>query len=435
MCARLIYSNNSRRGLAFPLHNLYHEFVQTISVSIGDIIEVSTERMAYGGEAIARYQGLVVFIPFAAPQEVLRVRITELKKNYARAIVEEIVSPSPVRRSAPCPHFGTCGGCQLQHLSYPAQLEVKAGFISDSLARVGGIDWPREIAVRSAAEFGYRARAQIKVQSSAPGHRPAYRRIGFNNAGSRSVCDVEQCPILVPELNAALISLRSAVLSSNGDLREVEMAAGDSGVSFEPALANLPSAPVERVINGARYRFSPSTFFQANPLLLEGLVAEAVEGRAGRTAVDLYAGAGLFALQLAKRFNRVVGVESDRRASEFALRNADQNGVRNLEFVTATAESWLGPYLKSKANAIDLVLLDPPRGGASQVVAALVEAPPPKLVYVSCDPVTLARDLKKLLGGGYQIEDIIAFDLFPQTYHIETVVKLTQSLADSGTAS
>jgi 23S rRNA (uracil1939-C5)-methyltransferase len=169
--------------------------------------------------------------------------------------------------------------------------------------------------------------------------------------------------------------------------------------------------------------------------LIENLVAEAVDGRAGRTAIDLYAGAGLFAIQLAKRFNRIVGVESDRCAAEFARQNAKENGVTNLEIVTANAESWLGPYLKSRASAIDLVLLDPPRGGASQVAAALAETPSPKVVYVSCDPVTLARDLKKLLGGGYQIEDIIAFDLFPQTYHVETVVKLTQSMDNSGAAS
>src|SRR5262249_42045323 len=156
------YQNDSWAGLAFAFIKLYHDFVQSSPVSVGDVIEVSTERIAYGGEAIARHQGLVVFVPFAAQQEVLQVRITEIKKNYARAALEKVVSPSPLRRSAPCPHFGICGGCQLQHLTYPAQLEVKGGFVRDSLERIGGIKWPGEIPVRSAAELGYRARAQIK---------------------------------------------------------------------------------------------------------------------------------------------------------------------------------------------------------------------------------------------------------------------------------
>jgi len=406
--------------------------VRSCPISIGDIVEVTTERIAYGGEAVARYQGLVLFIPFAAPAEKLRVRITELKRNFARAAIEQIVSPSQSRRPAPCPHFGICGGCQIQHISYQAQLEVKSGFIRDSLERIGGIEWPREIVVRSAGEFGYRARAQIKLEPPNAAYSGLNtRRIGFNRAGSRSVCDVQTCPILLPELNSALADLRACIGDSNEDLREIEIAAGDSAISFEPALPNLPGGGVERVVAGAAYKFTPSTFFQANALLIDNLVTEAVKDLGGVTAIDLYAGAGLFAIQLAKRFEKVVAVESDRRAAEFARDNARANGATNVEFVMANAEAWMagGALRRHRAGsaAIDLVLLDPPRGGAGPVVAALAHEAPSKVVYVSCDPVTLARDLKGLLGARYQIEDIIAFDLFPQTYHVETIAKLART--------
>src|SRR5262249_39786381 len=234
------------------------------------------------------------------------------------------------------------------------------------IERIGGIKGPREIQVGSAGEFGYRARAQIKLEPpNAADSGLNTRRIGFNRAGSRSICDVQTCPILVPELNSALADLRAWIGDSHGGLREVEIAAGDSGVSFEPALPNLPGGAVERIVARAAYKFSPSTFFQANALLIDDLVAEAVKDLGGVTAIDLYAGAGLFAIQLAKRFEKVVAVESDRRAAEFARDNARANGATNIEFVTANAEAWMAGgalrRLRAGSAVIDLVLLDPPR--------------------------------------------------------------------------
>src|SRR5580704_5331556 len=225
-------------------------------VCIDQLIEVQTERLAYGGDAVARYAGLAIFIPLAGPGELLRVRVTEVKKNFARARIVEVLKPSPHRRVAPCQHFGDCGGCQLQHLDYPAQLEAKAGFVRDSLVRVGRIDWPHKIEVGSADEFGYRTRAQVKIERritrlSAAANPTAVEpdpidggdpqdprptsdtrggdnsaqfaeasgdagfksslHIGFNREGSHSVCDVSMCPILTPELNSALLELRSTL--------------------------------------------------------------------------------------------------------------------------------------------------------------------------------------------------------------------------------
>lgn len=398
--------------------------MKNISLEIGDVIEVTTERLAYGGDAVARHNGLALFIPFAAPDERLRVRIVERRKNFARAVIEEILEPSPARRAAPCRHFGDCGGCQLQHINYEAQLEAKAGFVRDALKRVGKIEWPQKIEVRHAAEFGYRSRAQVKIEPF-NSQNPSGRRIGFNRTGSHAICDVSSCPVLVPELEAGLPTLRSFVNHSGLNLTDVEMAAGDGGIAFEPDLAGLPGGDLERSAQGAIYHFSPSTFFQVNPLMLETLVAEAVAEYSGAVALDLYAGVGLFTIQLARRFGKVIGIESDRQAARFALENVSANNLLNVEFHNDRVKHWLDDFVtRRKASLPDFILLDPPRAGAAEALTRIAELKPQHISYVSCDPTTLARDLRELLDSGFELERVTALDLFPQTYHIETVALL-----------
>ena len=428
------------RGLAvlFPVsrRNCYGQRMsETRFPEAGDLIEVTTERLAYGGEAVARHQGLAIFVPLAAAGETLRVRVTEIKKNFARAAIEEILVPSPSRREALCRYFGDCGGCQLQHIEYRDQLAAKAGFVRDALARIGKLDWPHEIEIGAAAEFAYRARAQVKLerQESATGTEI---RIGFSRAGSHSVCDVEECPILVPELNSALGSLRSLLSTSpeaadrvlaGRRFAEIEMAAGSSGVSFEPALGGLPGLSTSRIVGGAIYDFNASAFFQANPFLIEALVEESVGTTGGRLAVDLYAGVGLFTVPLARKFERVVGVESDAGAASFGRQNLAANGISNAEFHTGHVETALKDLIRTCAAASsrpDLVLLDPPRVGAAQAIARIVTLRPQRVSYVSCDPTTLARDLRNLVSAGYGLTRVTAFDMFPQTYHVETVAHL-----------
>ena len=399
------------------------------TLSAGDVIEVTAERLAYGGEAVARYDGLAVFIPFAAPKEQLRVRITEQKKTFARAVIERVLEPSPFRREPPCRYFGNCGGCQLQHLTYEAQLESKIGFVRDALERIGRIDWPHEIKVKSAAEFGYRSRTQVKIDWQS-------RRVGFNRARSNAVCDVESCPILVPQLDQALASLRVAVddagESAHSEFRfsQIDMAAGESGVALEPSIAGLPGGPLRQVAHNAVYNFGPSTFFQSNPQLLDDLIDESVgpsSGASGDLAIDLYAGVGLFTIQMARSFKRVIGVESDSRTAKFAFENIGANELTNVEFQTSGVEPWLRRFLDTKPSSPDLILLDPPRTGAAESVALVAELKPSRITYVSCDPATLARDLRVLVDSGYELSRITAVDLFPQTYHIETVVALTRT--------
>ena len=427
---------SAHRGMPLQVSNFlraaltcYVDCVKNSRLNVGDVIEVTTERLAYGGEAVARYDGLAVFIPFAAPREQLRVRITEQKKNFARAVIERVLEPSSFRREPPCPYFGTCGGCQLQHLTYEAQLESKVGFVRDALERIARIDWPREIKIRSAAEFGYRSRAQVKIDWKA-------RRVGFNRARSNAVCNVESCPILVPELDKALASVRVAVAEADGSehpesrFSQIEMAASDSGFALEPSTAGLPGGPLRQVAHDVLYTFGPSTFFQSNSHLLDCLIDEAVgphsddSGDSGELAIDLFAGVGLFTIQMAGSFKRVIGVESDPQSAKFALENLGANEVTNVEFHTSSVEAWLKRYVDTKPAPPDLVLLDPPRTGAAESIALVAQLKASRITYVSCDPTTLARDLRALVDSGYELSRIAAIDLFPQTYHIETVVAL-----------
>ena len=399
------------------------------SVKVGEVVEVTTERLAYGGDAVARHEGLTLFIPYAAPGERLRVRIVESRKNFARAIIESILEPSPVRQTPRCSYYGDCGGCQLQHVTYAAELEAKAGFIRDAFGRVGKIDWPHEIPVIHGAEFGYRSRAQIKIGRPMSPNGPL--TVGFHRAASNTICDVQSCPVLIPELDAALRSLRNiaqnaSVAESTGlaGLREVEVAGGDLGVAFAPAPDGLPFGLLERRVGGLRYGFGADTFFQGNSLLLDAMVAEAIQDYSGGLAVDLYAGVGLFALQIAGRFTRVIAVESNRQAVQHGLRNVASNQLTNVLFENARVERWLSEFAHTDDSAPDLLLLDPPRTGAADAISGITEIGPSRIVYVSCDPPTLARDVRRLLDGGFVLERVAGIDLFPRTFHIETIAHL-----------
>lgn len=394
---------------------------ETCAITTGQCLELRIEAIAYGGEGVGRYGGLVVFVPLAAPGDLVRVRVIERKKNYARARIQEVIEASPQRVLPACGHFGVCGGCQLQHLSYKAQLEAKAQIVLDALRRIGGIEWPHDVPVKHADEYGYRARASVKVNPPA---------VGFNQSGSRAICDVENCPVLLPELNDALRMLHDKVGTEGNGLTcgEVAIAVGENGIAFAPPVAGLPGGLLKRTVGGAEYWFAASGFFQGNAKLLEGLVTLAVGERSGSLAVDLYAGVGLFTIQLSKRFERVIGVESDARAVSVASRNLSAAGASNVEFNCALAEEWLTEYAKGayggKENRPDLIVLNPPRTGAQSAVKGIATVRPNTVVYVSCDPPTLARDLATLTGGGYQIESLTALDMFPQTFHVETVASL-----------
>jgi 23S rRNA (uracil1939-C5)-methyltransferase len=397
------------------------------SVAAGEIYEVEIEKLVYGGDGLARIGSQTVFVPFAATGDVLRVKIVECERNYARGVIEEILVPSPSRRTPPCTYFGACGGCQLQHLDYSAQLQAKISFVRESLQRIGNIDWGGEIAIRSAEEFGYRSRAEIKVSRDEAGQT----RIGYFRVGSHEVCEVESCPILLPAANRELQRLHAERSLVPNDATRVHLTVGDDEVIVTPAngedgrAAEFDSlGTAHQQIAGTNYGFGVRSFFQGNRLLVEELVRTAVGDATGKFAVDLYAGVGLFSLQLAKSFEQVCAVEGNKTAANHGIENARANGLNNVRYEPISVEAWL-KYKSAELPCPDFVLLDPPRAGAGiQVIERLAAMAPPTVVYVSCDPATLARDLRLLLDYGYRIDSITALDMFPQTFHVETVTRL-----------
>ena len=379
-------------------------------------LEVEIERILPGGYGLAHSAGHTIFVSLAAPGDRLRVRVERQQGNVLFATIEEILEASPDRIEPPCPHFGRCGGCDFQQLTYEKQLAAKAEIIRDCLHRIARLaDVPEIVVTPSPREWRYRMRATWQIDQEE-------KTIGYYERGSRRVCDVSDCAVLVPQLEEALERLRTTDFHRlPRDLKHLDVVAGENGVSLVPAFAEFETAELELTIADEIYHYSAEAFFQVNPGLLAPLIEFALNDFRGEAAVDLYCGVGLFTLPLARRFARVTGVEANPVAVRFARRNLQRAQLENVRVVNAGVSEWI----KGRALQSDFVLLDPPRAGAeSAVIKGIVDSRAQRVSYVSCDPATLARDLKKLIAGGYVIESLLAYDLFPQTHHVETVVRL-----------
>jgi 23S rRNA (uracil1939-C5)-methyltransferase len=379
-------------------------------------LEVEIERILPGGYGLAHAAGHTVFVSLAAPGDRLRVRVERQQGNVLFASIEEILMASPDRIEPPCPYFGRCGGCDFQQLTYEKQLAAKAEIIRDCLHRIARLDDVPDIVVApSPREWRYRMRATWQIDRDE-------RTIGYYERGSRRVCDVADCAVLVPQLEETLERMRATDWHEFPTaLKHVDVVAGENGVSVGPPFAEFETAELELKIAGETYNYSAEAFFQVNPGLLAPLIEFALDDMSGEAAIDLYCGVGLFTLPLARRFKAVTGVEGNRAAVRFAQRNLQRAGLENARVVNAPVAEWI----RAKALSCDFVLLDPPRAGAeSAVIKGIVAARAERVSYVSCDPATLARDLRKLFAGGYVIDSLQAFDLFPQTHHVETVVRL-----------
>jgi 23S rRNA (uracil1939-C5)-methyltransferase len=387
-----------------------------------DTPEVEIERVLPGGLGLAHAAGRTLFVSLAAPGDHLRVKVDRVRGKIAFASIVEVLRPSPLRVEPPCPYFGRCGGCDFQQLGYDAQLRAKAEIIRDCLHRIARIQNPPEITViASPNQWRYRSRANWQVDA-------AVKRVGYYERGTHTVCDVADCAVVVPQLQKALESVRRLLPDSlPNDLRELEAVAGDAGVSLVPEIAEFQTRDVTRKIGKENYQFNAASFFQINHDLLEPLVTTVTAETHGHRALDLYCGVGLFTLPLARKFLEVVGIESNPEASRYARGNLKFAGLANARIITARVSSWL-TYQAHSIKPLDFLLLDPPRSGAGPVVVqGILGLRPARIAYVSCDPATLARDLKDLLTGDYAIEAIVAFDMFPQTHHVETIVRLRKA--------
>ncbi len=319
-----------------------------------------------------------------------------------RATIVEVLEPAPSRRAAECVYFGTCGGCQLQHVRHAAQVESKIGFVRDALRRIARIEWSGEIPADSGPEYGWRSRAEIHVEAG---------RVGYRRAGSRDLVAIDDCPILVEPLREELRRLASGKTAIPRGASRVRLLAGDEGTvsrSFDRGGERSPEA---------------ASFSQANPFLADALVRRAIGEARGAAAIDLYAGSGFFSLPLARRFASVDAVESNADAVRLGKEKARALGLANVRWSAATVASWLAER-RGPAKP-DLVLLDPPRAGAgAEIVRAIAALGPPRVVIVACDPATLARDLATFASEGYGLASLAVVDLFPQSYHVETVAEL-----------
>jgi 23S rRNA (uracil1939-C5)-methyltransferase len=384
---------------------------------VGESIRVEIERILPGGVGLAHAGGKTVLVSLAAPGDELRVQVDREQGNVLFASVVEVLAPSPVRIEPPCPYFGRCGGCDFQQLTYQAQLAAKADIITDCLQRITRMDHVPPITVHpSPNHWRYRVRATWQIDQDK-------REIGYYERGSRRVCDVAECAVLLPGLQKTLERVRSTDwLEFPPELKHLDVVTGKDEVSLAPPFGEFETNELSLRVGNEVYQYNAQAFFQINPALLPQLMEFALSDAVGETALDLYCGVGLFTLPLARRFARVVGVEANSVATLFARRNLQQTGLTNARVVTASVAEWM----RSKSGEVDFILLDPPRAGAeSAVIKGMLELQPQRISYVSCDPATLARDLKKLIAGGYAIESVAGFDLFPQTHHVETVVLLT----------
>ncbi len=388
---------------------------------IGDELTVRIIKIVPNGLGLGFAENLTVFVSLAAAGDELRVRISQIKGKTAFAEIVEILEPSKDRIEPPCVYFGRCGGCDFQHLNYEAQLNAKIGIIKDSLSRIGKIDFQDIKIIASPKEFGYRARVAWHADTRE-------KKVGYFRRASHSIIDVENCPILTDELQKTLIELRGEIEWESFWAEKIEIEAANVGEDVSIYSSELIEPTQELMFSafGEKYFYDANTFFQGNPFLIESLIDEALRDVSGKFALDLYCGVGLFTLPLARKFEKVVGIESGEKAVEFARKNIEHARLENINIFEENVSENLESNLPTESsNAVDFILLDPPRSGTEkEVIENILKIAPNEISYVSCEPSTLARDLRILCAQFYEIQSITAIDLFPQTHHIETVVRL-----------
>ncbi|MCH7227300.1 class I SAM-dependent RNA methyltransferase [Haloferula sp. A504] len=399
-------------------------------------LDLTIESLSNLGDGIARVEvppapgatenageGWVVFVPFTLPGEKVRARIFRNDKNHSRADLLEVLEPSPDRAEPGCPLFGECGGCQYQHLAYDRQLDWKTRQVEELMRHMAGIEHPVEPCHPSPKLWGYRSKITPHFAKPKNGRIDA---IGFlPNARRSGQIDVPKCPIAMNEINAALPEVRDRARRNASSYRRgatLLLRASEGRVETNP------NAVVTEHVGELSLDFLAGDFFQNNPFILPdftGHVAREAAAEGVRFLVDAYCGSGLFALSLAKHFERVAGVEVSETSADWARRNAETNGITNATFLAASAEAIFADI--DFDPAATAMVIDPPRKGCSEdFLDQLAQFAPSRLVYVSCNPATQVRDLARLRDAGYRPETIQPFDLFPHTRHLECVMTLTR---------
>lgn len=422
-------------------------------------LNVSIEKMVYGGEGLARTQEGVLLVPLVLPGERVAVQPEDRSKGVRRARLLQVAEPSADRVSARCPYFGHCGGCQYQHIGYNRQLQIKQEILRECFERIGKIRIEVPISVIASEPWQYRNRTRLRIHKE----RQSFQ-IGYFELLSHHLCPIDHCPISSPLINDVISKLAGGLGADSfpDGSAEIEVLASDSGQSLLATVYSAEPAPhaFGDVIRNAlpaitsvcwrqeaagrqagrprkaaavwgsgyivyhvgefHYRVGHESFFQTNRFLLQELIGAAVADLDGQRALDLYAGVGLFTLPLARRFENVAAVEADASAA--------RDLVSNIGVVSGRARAYRLTAEKFVATALpnwDVIVTDPPRNGLGKIVREnLCRLRPRRLVYISCDPTTLARDIAAFSGCGYRIRSVHLADLFPQTFHMESVVHM-----------
>jgi tRNA/tmRNA/rRNA uracil-C5-methylase (TrmA/RlmC/RlmD family) len=381
--------------------------VTTPAVTLGQILSVQIQDLAFGGEGVARVNEFVLFVPFVIPGETVEVEVTEVKKSFGRAKLKRVITPAPSRTEPLCAHFGACGGCQYQHIAYASQLQFKHKQVADLFQRIGNINTDLVAPIVPCPQpYGYRNRIMIRSQWNKPEQK---LNIGFIRWDCGLVEDIYECKIAEPALNQQITQVRQNP-PPKGGIKVV--------LRIPPEDWEVPR----------------DSFFQNNFFLLPGLVQtvrQALQAAGTKHLVDLYCGVGFFGIELADAATSFVGVECDRMAITAARKNAAQRNLTNGEFISATVEEALPQLVNKFSAAATSVLIDPPRKGClPQTLQLLREQRPAQIIYVSCHPATMARDLNILCADGvFTLAGVTPLDMFPQTQHVECVADLRANVA------
>lgn len=393
-----------------------------------DLIEIAIESVAFGGDGVGRFGELVVFVPFTVDGDVITARVVSVGKRFVRARLEQILKPSPHRISPRCRHYGRCGGCQYQNIIYAHQLRIKETQTADALSRIGKVAHPPvEPAVASPKVFNYRGKADYQVQIS-PKVPPV---IGFIDIFNESIVDIDRCEIVDETINEACLVFRESLRAGaikKPHKRQTIWAADDADEITEVVTDFRVPRFVKRTVKGQAFSVPYRGFFQANGTLLPEMIEEVIRLSflsGGETVVDAYCGSGLFSLFLAHNARRVYGIETDGEAIHCARLNSHQGEFTNIEFLRGDVAKVLWREFVDGRKNVDVLILDPPRAGCdTELIEAIAKLKPSKIVYVSCNPTTQARDIHRLLYHGFTLKSVKPFDMFPQTAHIEVVAFL-----------
>ncbi|MCK5707365.1 MAG: class I SAM-dependent RNA methyltransferase [Candidatus Aureabacteria bacterium] len=392
-------------------------------LKIDDLVTIEIDNIAFGGSGVGRFDGLAVFVPLSIPGETIEARVIEIKKNYALAKIESIKNPSQKRQSPPCQYFGKCQGCVYQHMDYKEELKIKTSQVKDIFERLAHISDPPVLpATPCPHEYGYRNKVRLRYKQL----KDNKKLFGYIIENRKRTLDIESCLIASPLINKILSDLRNNDFDFFGkqNIRSHNLTLIEDGINSYTALEK--KAELKATVNNKIFNYSINSFFQVNRSIFNSLIEYLLSiitklDLQDAYLCDLYCGVGFFGILLSEHFKHVHFVEQNRVSCRFLEKNIKENNIENAKVINADTEA----IIESLTNKYDVIIIDPPRSGCDdKVCASLAEMKPKKLIYISCNPATMARDIEKLTNLGFTLESLKPFDFFPKTKHIEVVAIL-----------